>query len=174
MRLSLRGLVPGSLRRPAADPAGVPDMQVAGILAARLDSAAQRRLGRSLAVLHVGIGGCGGCAQEAGALQGAVYDIERYGMAFVGTPSQADVLLVTGPLTYAMREAVENVWTAMPEPKWLVAAGACAIDGGIFVGSYAVEGGIGMMLPIDLIVPGCPPSPAALLNALLTLIEANC
>lgn len=173
MRLSLPGLVSNLRQRPAADPAGVPDMQVAGVLAARLDNAAQRRLGRSLAVLHASIGACGGCAQEVGALRGRVYDTERYGLAFVSSPCHADVLLVTGPLTYAMREAVESVWTAMPEPKWLIAAGACAIDGGVFAGSYAVGGGIGMMLPVDLIVPGCPPSPAALLTALLTLIEAN-
>ncbi len=173
MRLSFSGLVPNLLRRPAADPAGVPDMQVASVLAARLDSAAQRRLGRSLAVLHASIGGCGGCTQEVVALQGTAYDIERYGLMFVSNPCHADVLLVTGPLTYAMREAVESVWTAMPEPKWVVAAGACAIDGGVFAGSYAIEGGIGMMLPVDLIVPGCPPSPTALLTALLTLVEAN-
>jgi len=161
------------LRRPAPDAAGAPSAEIAGLLAARLDSASQRRLGRSLAVLHASAGGCGGCAQETSALRGAAYDLERYGLFFVSSPRHADVLLVTGPLTYAMRATMEEVWTAMPEPKWLVAAGACAIDGGMFAGSYAVEGGIGAVLPVDIIVSGCPPSPAALLDALLTVIEAN-
>ena len=160
-------------RSAAADPAGAPDVEIAGALAAQLDSAAQARLGRSLAILHVTAGGCGGCATEIDALRGVAYDLERHGLAFVGNPRQADVLLVTGPLTAAMRTAMEGVWTAMPEPRWVVAVGACAIDGGVFAGSYAVQGGIGIALPVDLIVEGCPPSPASVLSALLTLIEAN-
>lgn len=162
-RRAPRGLLP----RPAHD------ADIAGVLAARLDSSAQRRLGRSLAVLHASAGGCGGCALETAALRGVAYEMQRHGLSFVGNPRHADVLLVTGPLTHAMRAAMENAWTAMPDPKWLVAAGACAIDGGIFAGSYAVDGGIGAALPVDIMVPGCPPSPSAILSALLTLIEAN-
>ena len=149
------------------------DAEVAGLLAARLDRAAQRRLGRSLAVLHASAGGCGGCALEVGSLRGMAFDLERHGLSFVSSPRHADVLLVTGPLTHAMRGPAESVWTAMPDPKWLVAVGACAIDGGMFAGSYAVLGGIGVALPVDITVYGCPPSPAAVLTALLTLIEAN-
>jgi Ni,Fe-hydrogenase III small subunit len=160
-------------RRPVADPVGAPDLEIAGALAAQLDSAAQARLGRSLAILHVSAGGCGGCAMEIGALQGIPYGLERYGLTFVGSPRHADVLLATGPLTFAMRAAMESVWTAMPEPRWVVAVGACAVDGGLFAGSYAVPGGIGTALPVDLVVEGCPPSPASVLEALLTLIEAN-
>ena len=169
----LHDLARALFRRPAAVPAGAPDVEIAGALAAQLDSAAQARLGRSLALLHVAAGGCGGCAAEIGALGGIAYDLERHGLTFVGHPRQADVLLVTGPLTFAMRTAMEGVWTAMPEPRWVVAVGACAIDGGVFAGTYAVQGGIGTVLPVDLIVQGCPPSPASVLTALLTLIEAN-
>ncbi len=169
----LQDLARALFRRLAADPAGAPDVEIAGALAAQLDSVAQARLGRSLALLHVAAGGCGGCAAEIGALHGVAYDLERHGLTFVGNPRQADVLLVTGPLTFAMRTAMEAVWTAMPEPRWVVAVGACAIDGGVFAGSYAVQGGIGTALPVDLIVEGCPPSPASVLTALLTLIEAN-
>jgi len=165
-----------SFRHPGAglpDAAGPPDADVAALLAARLVSAAQARLGRSLAVFQVGAGDCNGCAQQARALYGAAYDLERHGLSFVGSPRHADVLLLTGPLTHAMRVPLEDAWTAMPDPKWIVAVGACAIDGGVFAGSYAVQGGIGDALPVDIVVPGCPPSPASILTALLTLIEAN-
>ncbi len=168
-----RDIVRNLLRRPASDPAGPADAEIAGLLAARLDGAAQLRLGRSLAVLHASAGGCSGCAQETRALSGVAYEMERHGLQFVSSPRHADVLLVTGPLTHAMRAAMESAWTAMPEPKWVVAVGACAIDGGLFADSYAVEGGVDAALPVDIIVPGCPPSPAVILSALLTLIEAN-
>ena len=170
----LQDLARALFRRPvAADPAGAPAGGIARARPGPVGTPAQARLGRSLAILHVAAGGCGGCATEIDALGGVAYDLERHGLAFVGNPRQADVLLVTGPLTAAMRTAMESVWTAMPEPRWVVAVGACAIDGGVFAGSYAVQGGIGIALPVDLIVEGCPPSPASVLSALLTLIEAN-
>jgi Ni,Fe-hydrogenase III small subunit len=172
-----RDLIAGRLRRSttfgAPDTASPPDLEVASVLTARLDGAAQARLGRSLALLQVGTGGCDGCAQEVRALRGVAYDLERHGLSFVASPRHADVLLVTGPLTHAMRVPMMGVWAAMPAPKWVVAIGACAIDGGVFGGSYAVQGGIDGTLPVDIIVPGCPPSPAAVLTALLTVIEAN-
>ena len=168
-----RDIARGLRRRSVSEPAGRPDAEVAALLAARLDGAVQRRLGRSLAVLPVSAGGCGGCAQEIEALRGVVYDLERHGLSLVSNPRQADVLLATGPLTHNIRAAMESIWKAMPDPKWVVAVGACAIDGGMFAGSYAVEGGIGAALPVDIIVPGCPAAPAAVLTALLTLIEAN-
>lgn len=172
-----RELISGRLRRSAtfSPPfaAGPPDLEVAGVLAARLDSVAQARLGRSLAVLQVGTGGCDGCAHEVKALRGVAYDLKRHGLSFVDSPRHADVLLVTGALTHAMRGPMKEAWMAMPAPKWVVAIGACAIDGGVFAGSYAVQGGIDGTLPVDIIVPGCPPSPASVLTALLTVIEAN-
>ena len=168
-----RDIAGGLFRRPRPDPVDTPNPDVAGTLAAQLDSAAQVRLGRSLAVLHIGAGGCSGCAMEVQALRGVAYDLERHGLCFVASPRHADVLLVTGAPTLAMRTALETAQAAMPEPGWIVAVGDCACNGGEFAGSYAVLGGIGAVLPVDLVVPGCPPAPAAVLMALLTLIEAN-
>ena len=142
-------------------------------LAARLDAAAQRRLGRSLALRHVDGGSCNGCELELQALQGVLYDLERFGLRFVASPRHADVLVVTGPLTRNLREALERTWAATPDPKWVVALGGCAIDGGVFAGSYAVLGGVGEAVPVDLTIPGCPPPPAMILAGLRTLIEAN-
>ncbi len=168
-----RDIARNLLRRPAAKAAGPPDAGIAALLAARLKDTAHLKLGRSLAILQVSAGGCGGCAMEVQALSGMAYQMERHGLQFVSNPRHADVLLVTGPLTHAMRAAMEDAWTAMPDPKWVVAVGGCAIDGGLFAGSYAVEGGIGAVLPVDIAIPGCPPPPAAILTALLTLIRAN-
>lgn len=142
-------------------------------LADRLAAASQRRLGRSLALLHVQAGGCGGCASELRALEGALYDLRRFGLSVVETPRQADVLVVTGPLTRNMREALGLAWGGMSEPRWVVALGGCAIDGGPFAGSYAVEGGVGAALSVDLVVGGCPPAPVAILAGLRALLEAN-
>lgn len=142
-------------------------------LAARLDAAAQTRLGRSLGVLHVPTGGCNGCELELRALNGIAYDLEHLGLHFVATPAQADVLLATGPLTRAMREALLLALDGMGEPRWVVAIGDCAVDGGVFKGSYAVLGGVMQSVPVDLVVRGCPPTPAQVLAALVTLVEAN-
>lgn len=161
----------GRLR--AAEPPGLADAELAGSLAAELDAAARARLGRSLGVFAVSAGGCGACALELRALRGTVYDLERLGLRFVGSPRQADVLLMTGPLTRVMAEPVAQAWAAMPGPKWAVALGACAIDGGPFAGSYAVLGGVGGAVPVSMSILGCPPAPASILAGLRTLIEAN-
>lgn len=163
----------GNLRHgPVTAPAGPVPAATADALAARLEAAAQARLGRSLALRHVDGGGCNGCALELRALSNAVYDLARFGLRFVASPRHADVLLLTGPLTRTMREAVEATWEAMPDPKWLVAVGDCAIDGGVFRGSYAcLDGASG--LAVDLAVRGCPPTPAQMLDALRCLIEAH-
>jgi Ni,Fe-hydrogenase III small subunit len=149
------------------------DVDTAQSLAARLDAAAQIRLGRSLALLHVNTGSCNGCELEIRALTSVIYDLERFGLRFVDSPRHADVLLVTGPLTRNLREALEQAWDATPDPKWVVAVGDCAMDGGVFKGSYAVLGGIGGSLPVDLTIGGCPPSPARLLAGLRALLESN-
>src|SRR5690606_5872467 len=99
--------------------------------------------------------------------------IERFGLRFVASPRHADVLLVTGPMTRNMREALERTYAATPAPKWVVAVGDCARDGGVFARSAAVEGGVGKVVPVDLHIPGCPPSPTQLLKGLLALIEAQ-
>jgi Ni,Fe-hydrogenase III small subunit len=111
-------------------------------------------------------------AREIHALNNAFYDLERFGLRFVASPRHADVLLVTGPVTKNMREALERTYAATPDPKWVVAVGNCAADGGIFAGSYAVEGGVSRVVPVDLHISGCPPTPEALLKGLLALIES--
>jgi Ni,Fe-hydrogenase III small subunit len=153
-------------------PAPVPEDTVQA-LAAQLDAAAQIRLGRSLCIRHVDTGSCNGCELEIHALNNIVYDLERFGVRFVASPRHADVLLVTGPLTRNLREALERTWDATPDPKWVVAVGDCALDGGVFKGSYAVMGGIGAVVPVDLVISGCPPTPAQLLSGLRALLEAN-
>jgi Ni,Fe-hydrogenase III small subunit len=166
-------LARGLFARPLTDPApAVPD-EVVRALVERLEEAAQARLGRSLAIRQVDAGSCNGCELEINALQNVVYDLERFGLRFVASPRHADVLLVTGPLTRNMREALERTAACTPDPKWIVAAGDCALDGGIFRDSPAVEGGIGAAMQVDLLIPGCPPSPAQLLEGLLALLQAQ-
>ncbi len=138
-----------------------------------LDAAAAPRLGRSLAIRHVDCGSCNGCELEIHALNNIVYDLERFGLSFVASPRHADVLLVTGPLSRNLREALERTAEATPEPKCSVGVGECAVDGGVFKGSYAVEGGIGAAMPVDVLIPGCPPTPNQILAGLRALIEAN-
>lgn len=142
-------------------------------LAERLEAAAQRRLGRSLALRALDGGSCNGCELEMQMLQGVVYDLQRFGLRFVASPRAADVLLATGPLTRNMAEAAGITWAAMGTPKWLVAVGDCAIDGGVFKGSPAILGGLEPTLAVDLVVRGCPPSPAQILAGLRALLEAN-
>lgn len=159
--------------KPLTDPPPQVPEEVVQALVERLDAAAQRRLGRSLAIRQVDSGSCNGCELEINALSGVVYDLERFGLCLVASPRHADVLLVTGPLSRNMREALDRTWACTPEPKWVVAAGDCAVDGGVFKGSPAVEGGVGAALPVDLLIPGCPPTPTQLLEGLLALLEAQ-
>jgi len=141
------------------------------LMAAKLDRAAQKALGRSLSIREIDAGSCNGCELEIIALTNAFYDLERFGLKFVASPRHADVLLVTGPVTRNMREALERTYHSTPGPKWVVALGDCAIDGGIFSTSYAVTGGVASVLPVDLHIKGCPPRPSDILRGLLALIE---
>lgn len=166
-------LVRNLVSKPVTDPAPAVPEEVVQALVERLDGAAQRRLGRSLAIRQVDAGSCNGCELEINATQNVVYDLERFGLRFVASPRHADVLLVTGPLCRNMREALERSWACTPDPKWVVAAGDCAIDGGVFKGSPAIDGGIGAALEVDLVIPGCPPTPTQLLEGLLCLLEAQ-
>jgi Ni,Fe-hydrogenase III small subunit len=140
-------------------------------LATKLDTASRRRLGRSLSIREIDAGSCNGCELEIHALSNAFYDLERFGLRFVASPRHADVLFVTGPVTKNMREALERTYHATPSPKWVVAVGDCAIDGGHFAGSYAVSGGLSQVLPVNLHIRGCPPRPQDLLQGLLALME---
>ncbi|MEJ0016888.1 MAG: NADH-quinone oxidoreductase subunit NuoB [Acetobacteraceae bacterium] len=165
-----RTLVAGPVTEPATAKA---DAATVASLAGRLDAAGQGGLGRSLAILHIDAGSCGGCELELRAVVRAVYDLERYGIRFVATPLHADVLLVTGAVTRNMVEALELAHAAMPEPKLVVAVGDCAVDGGVFKGSYAVTGGAGTTVPVDLLISGCPPAPERILAGLRALLEAS-
>lgn len=137
-----------------------------------LEQRVRRLFGRSIAIREVDAGSCNGCELEIHALNNAVYDLERFGLRFVASPRHADVLLVTGPVTRNMREALARTYHATPDPKWVVAVGDCALDGGLFSGSYAVVGGVSAVVPVDLHIPGCPPRPMQLLKGLLSLLEA--
>ena len=154
------------LRKPLTESPPPPDPELE-VLAATLDKTARRLLGRSLSIREVAAGSCNGCELEIHALNNAFNDLERYGLHFVASPRHADVLMVTGPVTKNMREALERTWRATPDPKWVVAVGDCGADGGMFAGSYAVVGGVSAVVPVDLVIRGCPPSPKQLLAGLL-------
>jgi len=136
-----------------------------------LEARVRRLYGRSLTIREVDAGSCNGCELEIHALNNPVYDVERFGVRFVASPRHADVLLVTGPLTKNMREGLLRTYNATPDPKWVVAVGDCGRDGGCFAGSPACVGGVSAVLPVDLHIPGCPPTPVALLGGLLALLE---
>ncbi len=166
-RTLFESLTTGALTEPppAPDPASLAE------LARSVHRVARARLGRSLSIRHVDAGSCNGCELELHALSNAFYDLERLGLRFVASPRHADVLTVSGPVTRNMREALLRTYTAMPDPKWVVAIGGCARDGGVFAGSYAVVGGVDDVIPVDLHISGCPPSPTSLLQGLLALLH---
>jgi Ni,Fe-hydrogenase III small subunit/formate hydrogenlyase subunit 6/NADH:ubiquinone oxidoreductase subunit I len=127
-------------------------------------------LGRSLAIREVDAGSCNGCELEINALNNPIYDIERFGIHFVASPRHADMLLVTGPVTRNMELALLKTYRATPEPRLVVAVGACGISGGIFGENYASLGGVDRVVPVDVYVPGCPPRPEALLHGILLAV----
>ena len=129
-----------------------------------------RVLGRSLAIRQVDAGSCNGCEAEIVALNNPVHDIERLGIHFVASPRHADMLLVTGPVTRNMERALRKVYDATPDPKVVVAVGACGISGGIFGTNYATCGGVDQVLPVDVYIPGCPPRPQALIHGILLAV----
>jgi Ni,Fe-hydrogenase III small subunit len=168
-----RTLLESLTHRPFTEAPPTADDAALAELAASLERASRRRLGRSLSIREVDAGSCNGCELEIHALTNAFYDLERFGLRFVASPRHADVLLVTGPVTRNMREALERTYRATPDPKWVVALGDCALDGGIFAGSYAVAGGVADVVPVDLHIRGCPPSPIAILKGLIALVQAQ-
>src|SRR5882762_1651115 len=166
-RTLLESLTLGTL----TEAAPAPDEAALTELAQSVDRAARARLGRSLSIRHVDAGSCNGCELELHALGNAFYDLERLGLRFVASPRHADVLTVTGPVTQNMREALKRTYEATPDPKWVVALGTCAVDGGLFAGSDAVAGGVKDVVPVDLTICGCPPNPRDLLAGLLALLQ---
>jgi len=163
-------LFEGIIRAPLTEPAPSPDGAALTELANSLDRTARRRLGGSLSIRVVDAGSCNGCELELHALGNAFYDLERFGFHLVASPRHADVLFVTGPVTTNMREALERTYSAIPNPKWVVALGDCALDGGLFAGSYACVGGVASVIPVDLHIRGCPPPPEKIIEGLLALI----
>ena len=139
-------------------------------LAEALAEHARRIFGRSLRLRQVSAGGCNACEADVNVLTTVVFDLSRFGIQFVASPRHADGLLVTGALSRNMELAVRKTWEAVPEPKLVIAVGACAISGGPYVDHPEVLNGIGSMLPVDLYVPGCPPHPVTILDGLLRLL----
>src|SRR4029079_19622772 len=167
-----RALLEGLIHRPLTELPPSADDAALAELAQHVDRAAHRRLGRSLSIREVDAGSCNGCELEIHALNNAFYDLERFGLRLVASPRHADVLMVTGPVTKNMREALERTYCATPDPKWVVAIGDCAANGGIFAGSYACVGGVSEVVPVDLHIRGCPPSPSDILAGLIALLDS--
>ena len=142
------------------------------VVAKRLQEDILRTLGRALAIRYVDAGSCNACELEAQALMNPYYNIEGLGIRFVASPRHADALLVSGPVTRHMAIALKRTYDAMPEPKLVIAAGECAWGRGIFVAYYAAMGAVDKVIPVDVVIPGCPPSPTALLQGILAAITA--
>lgn len=147
---------------PAADPA---------LLQTRLHEDMHRVFGRALCIRHVDAGSCNGCELEIHALNNPYYNLEGYGIKFVASPRHADLLLVTGPVSRHMQDALRRTYEAVPEPKWVVALGDCGCNGGLFGCGYASAGAVSDVIPVDVTVPGCPPAPGAILSGILTLLN---
>ncbi len=151
------------MQLPAAGP-GVHSLESLGD---QVKARTHRIFGRSLHIRQVDAGSCNGCEIEIAALNSPVYDIERFGIHFVASPRHADMLLVTGPVTRNMELALRKTYDATPEPRLVVAVGACGCSGGIFGRNYATCGGVDSVIPVDVYIPGCPPNPHALLQGIL-------
>jgi Ni,Fe-hydrogenase III small subunit len=150
-----------------------PDTALRASGAARLNDEVLRLLGRALAIRHVDAGSCNGCELEIHALNNPYYNLEGLGIRFVASPRHADLLLVTGPVSRNMAQALRRTYEAMPLPKLVVAVGDCGCDGGIFGESYASFGRVANVVPVDVAVPGCPPEPAAIMQAILTAVTSD-
>jgi Ni,Fe-hydrogenase III small subunit len=128
-------------------------------------------LGRALTIREVDAGSCNGCELEIHAVNNSYYNLEGYGIKFVASPRHADMLLVTGPVARNMAVALQRTYEATPDPKLVVAVGDCGCDGGIFGASYACVGGVSRLIPVDVVVPGCPPEPVDILRGILTAVQ---
>ena len=154
---------------PASEAAG--EDALLAELGRALEMRTRRLYGRSITIREIDAGSCNGCELEIHALNNPVYDVERFGIKFAASPRHADVLLVTGPVTHNMRTALERTYAATPDPKWVVAAGDCAAGCGVFAQSYATVGSLADVVPVDLVIPGCPPKPIDLLKGLIALMD---
>ena len=154
------------------EPAPQPDESLRQ-LEQRMGETILKHFGRSLAIRHVDAGSCNGCELEIHAANSAHYNLERLGIKFVASPRHADMLLVTGPVSRNMEEALRRTYEATPEPKLVVAIGDCGCSGGIFGESYASRGAVSNVIPVDVAVPGCPPDPVAIMRGILTAVAAS-
>jgi len=152
------------------EPAPLPDAALRE-LEQRLGEVILGHFGRALAIRHVDAGSCNGCELEIHALNSPYYNLERLGIKFVASPRHADLLLVTGPVSRNMETALKRTWEATPDPKLVVAIGDCGCSGGVFGESYASCGRVSNVIPVDVAVPGCPPTPLALMQGILTAIS---
>ena len=141
------------------------------VRAAQMNDEVLRLLGRALAIRHVDAGSCNGCELEIHAVNNPYYNLEGLGIKFVASPRHADLLLVTGPVSRNMEEALRRTYDATPAPKLVVAVGDCGCDGGIFGESYASRGRVANVIPVDVAVPGCPPTPTAIMQAILAAVS---
>lgn len=160
------GVITEKVRKPGR-PGAEPDEFVQ--TGEQLKQIVDRRFRGSLAIRQVDAGSCNGCELEIHAINNAYYDVERFGVHFVASPRHADILMVTGPVSRHMEAALRRTWEATPDPKWVIAVGDCGACGGEFGVSYASCGAVSNVIPVDLAIPGCPPTPLALLQGLLTL-----
>jgi Ni,Fe-hydrogenase III small subunit len=141
-----------------------------GKIGVRLEEAIRRRFQRSLSIRQVDAGSCNGCELEIHAINNPIYNCERFGIHFTASPRFADLLLVTGPVSRNMEIALRRTYNATPQPRLVVAVGDCGCTGGIFGESYASLGGIDKVIPVDACIPGCPPTPTALLQGILKAV----
>jgi Ni,Fe-hydrogenase III small subunit/formate hydrogenlyase subunit 6/NADH:ubiquinone oxidoreductase subunit I len=161
---------PAGKGRDRSEPASPNEKAAVDEVGRRLERQVKKMLGRSLHIREVDAGSCNGCEVEIVGLNSPIYDVERFGIHFVASPRHADMLLVTGPVSRNMELALKKTYEAMPAPRLVVAAGACACSGGIFGQNYASLGGVDKVVPVDVYIPGCPPNPYALLQGILLAI----
>src|SRR5579862_5398887 len=170
MKLLLRKI----LKTPVVTEAGDPVMEGGiDVIGKAIGEEVRKRFGRSLHIREVDPGSCNGCEIEIGGLNSPYYDLERFGLQFVASPRHADCLLVTGPVTRNMLDPLKRTYEATPDPKIVVAVGDCAKDCGIFAGGYGVVGPVSAVIPVDVVVAGCPPSPRAILAGILKALQSH-
>ncbi len=170
MKLLLRKILNTPVVTEAGFPAADADIESLG---SAINEEVRRLFGRSLHIREVDPGSCNGCELEIGGLNSPYYDLERFGLHFVASPRHADCLLVTGPVTRNMADPLKRTYDATPDPKIVIAAGDCAKDCGIFAGGYGVVGPVSAVIPVDVVVPGCPPAPRAILAGILKALQTR-